>query len=224
MDNIKQKVETFTEHHPFLGPLCWIASLQFFVVQYIVAIGWPVAYSWTNNAISDLGNTVCGEYSQRYVCSPGYGLMNLSFVFLGITMVLGAFLIYEGFHKSLRSLFGFTCMGLAGLGSVLVGVFPENTNPELHLVGAILPFLVGNLGMIVLGWVLDIPKWLRYYSLASGLIGLSAAILFALNLYPGLGLGGMERLAIYPQTTWLIIFGVYISANRAKEIMDEKKR
>lgn len=218
METLTKQVETFTERHPFLGPISWIASLQFFIIQYVVAAGWPVAYSWFNNAISDLGNTVCSDYSQRYVCSPGHGLMNFSFVFLGLTMMLGSLLIYEGFKKSYWSLLGFTCMGLAGLGSILVGVFPENVSPGFHLAGAILPFLIGNLGMVVLGLVLDLPRWLRYYSVASGVVGLTAAWLFAMQMYAGLGLGGMERLAIYPQTTWLIVFGVYISSTRVKRL------
>jgi hypothetical protein len=32
----------------------------------------------------------------------------------------------------------------------------------------------------------------------------------------GLGRGGMERLVSYPQTIWLVLFGVYMSATRIR--------
>jgi hypothetical membrane protein len=65
--------------------------------------------------------------------------------------------------------------------------------------------------MIILGLVLDLPKNLRLYSVISGAIALGALLLFIINTYLGLGVGGMERIAAYPQTVWLIIFGLYMS-------------
>ena len=61
------------------------ACLQYYVVQLIVALAWRVPYSWNGNTISDLGNTMCGKYGSRVVCSPLHGIMNVSFVALGVT-------------------------------------------------------------------------------------------------------------------------------------------
>ncbi len=210
MPSLIKTFAAFSKRHPLLGSFCWIASLQYFIVQLIVSSRWPVAYSWGNNAISDLGNTVCGDYGPRYVCSPAHGLMNLSFIVLGLTMMSGAVFIYQSFHKSFWTLVGFTGMGLSGLGAILVGIFPENVNAVLHLSGASLAFLVGNFAVVILGFTLNVSKRIRYYTLATGIIGLIAAGLFAMNIYAGLGLGGMERLALYLQTIWLIVFGAYL--------------
>ncbi|MDB5163444.1 MAG: hypothetical protein JWS12_61 [Candidatus Saccharibacteria bacterium] len=129
-------------------------------------------------------------------------------------MVLGAVLIFQEFRESVGSGTGFSFMGLAGLGTLLVGIFAENTIVAFHLVGAALPFLIGNLGMVILGYALDLPRALRAYTILSGLLSLVALALFANHTYLGLGIGGMERLVAYPQTTWLIVFGIYMSKSR----------
>ena len=45
-------------------------------------------------------------------------------------------------------------------------------------------------------------------------LALLALILFATHTYLGLGAGTMERIAAYPETLWLIIFGAYIAHTR----------
>ena len=211
-----QIIRTFTRHHPFIGPLFWIVSVQYYIIQVIVAGAWSIDYSLRNNTISDLGNTVCGIYAGRYVCSPLHDLMNASFISLGITMIIGSVLVYQGFKKSEITKIGFSFMAIAGIGTIVVGLFPENTDASLHALGAALPFLVGNLGLLILGYVLDIPKSLRYYTILSGYISLLALLFFTTQNYLGLGQGGMERIVAYPQTMWLIVFGVYISSNRIR--------
>lgn len=211
-------IKTFTEHHPYIGPLFWIVSVQYYISQIIVAAAWTIIpYNWTNNTISDLGNTVCGQYGERFVCSPKYALMNVSFILLGLTMILGAVLIYQGFMKTRASLIGFSFMAISGIGTLLVGLFPENSINGLHILGAFLAFLIGNLGLVILGYALDIPKSLKYYTLFSGFLALTATILFVTHIYLGLGIGGIERIATYPQTMWLIVFGVYISSSHMRE-------
>lgn len=208
------RTKVFADRFPLVGPTLWMLSLQYFIIQLAVATAWPRPYSWLHNTISDLANTVCGQYGSRYVCSPHHSLMNASFIVLGATMLQGAMLIYHEFQRDRGTAVGFSFMALAGLGTVLVGLFPENTIGSLHFVGALLPFFIGNLGIVILGISLRAPDWLRAYSLVTGIITLVALAFFITHRYLGLGIGGMERLVGYPQTVWLIIFGIYISANR----------
>lgn len=210
-------IATFTDHYPFVGPVFWIASIQYYLVQFYVSLAWPVHFSWLANTISDLGNTMCGYYNQRYVCSPQHALMNSSFIALGITMIIGAVLIYREFKASIGTAVGFSFMALAGFGTILVGLFPENTIHNLHTLGATLPFFVGNLGLVILGLSLDIPKSLRLYTLLSGFVSLVGLALFISQQYLGLGIGGIERVTAYPQTIWIIVFGIYISKNHFLE-------
>ncbi|HUA12972.1 MAG TPA: DUF998 domain-containing protein [Candidatus Sulfotelmatobacter sp.] len=208
------KIQSFHDRYPFVGPALWILSIQYFVVQIVVARDWSQAYSYLHNTISDLGNTSCSVYDNRYVCSPDHAVMNASLIVLGFTMLLGATLLYCEFKQTTGSLLGFIGMGLAGLGTILVGLFPENTISSLHFIGALLPFLVGNLSIGWFGHTLDIPKWLRIYSFLTSTVTLLALVFFITHSYLGLGIGGMERIVAYPQTVWLIVFGFYVSSNR----------
>jgi hypothetical membrane protein len=209
-----RRVLAFANRYPHLGPLFWMLSLEYFIVQAVVASAWTTPYSLANNPISDLGSTTCGLFSGRYVCSPFHGLMNLAFIILGLSMVGGSLLIYHEFEHELASLIGFGFMALAGIGAVLVGVFPENTVIWMHVLGATLAFLLGNLSLVILSFILPLSPTMGWYTLASGLVALGALGLFATHNYFGLGIGGMERLATYPQTIWLIVFGIYVSAQR----------
>jgi hypothetical membrane protein len=206
--------------HVTLGALAWLASLQYFIIQLIVARDWNLPYSLAKNTISDLGNTVCGQYGGRFVCSPLHQLMNISFVILGFTMIAGSALIYRQFKPSRAALIGFSCLGPAGFGTILVGLFPENTVSELHVIGAALPFLVGNLGIVILGASLKVSRSLRIYSLLSGIIALAALVLLLNNQYLGLGVGGIERITAYPQTIWLIVFGFCMVRQTVRSYFD----
>jgi hypothetical membrane protein len=206
-------IKTFTDRYPFVGPAIWILCIQYFITQIVVGRAWSIHYSLAHNTISDLGNTACGLYGGRFVCSPLHGLMNASFIMLGITMATGSFLIYQEFKENRASLVSFSFMAAAGVGTLMVGLFPENTSSVLHTIGAGLPFFIGNLSLLILGLDLRVPIALKVYTLLSGLISLIALVLFVTNHNLGLGTGGMERIVAYPQTIWLIIFGIYISYN-----------
>lgn len=215
-------IRSFIEKYPFVGPAFWIVSIQYYISQFVVAAAWVRPYSYLHNTISDLGNTACGVYDNRSVCSPLHSLMNASFITLGITMIIGGLLIYQEFKRTEASLIGFGSMIIAGIGTLIVGLFPENSIGVLHQFGALLPFLVGNAGMVVLGTTLDIPKWLRYYTIISGSVSLVALFFFSFHIYLGIGVGGMERLIAHPQTIWLIVFGAYISSNHLQTNSSKK--
>jgi hypothetical membrane protein len=104
-------------------------------------------------------------------------------------------------------------MELAGFGSALVGVFPENTISQFHILGASLVFILGNLALIILGLTLKLSSTMRKYTIGSGIVALIALILFFTHTYLGLGIGGTERITAYPQTIWLIVYGLYALRN-----------
>ena len=57
------------------------------------------------------------------------------------------------------ALAGFVCMGLGGVGAILVGIVPENVNTaHLHTVGTAMAIGFGQLAILILGLVLrEIP-------------------------------------------------------------------
>jgi hypothetical membrane protein len=213
----RRRITVFTDKFPLLGPAVWILSVQYFAAQLIAAASWSPAYDWARNLISDLGNTACGAYGDRLVCSPQHGLMNASFIMLGLTMALGSLLIYTEFKRSWASFLGFSLMALAGLGTILVGAFPENVNGWLHGLGALLALGVGNIALVVLALAIkQARRSFRTYTFISGVVSLVALGLFLIHINLGLGQGTIERIVSYPQTGWLVLFGLYMTGTRVR--------
>jgi hypothetical membrane protein len=193
-----------------LGGFFWILNIQYYLVQFIVAKDWPKSngYSLSNNTISDLANTHCGSYGARLVCSPLHIYMNISFIILGLTIILGAVLLRKYAVIGFYTKTGLICLIFSGLGGILVGLFPENVAASPHVLGASLSFGLGNIGLLLLGYYgVKFSKYVRGLGLVFGLIGLLASILFISHSYLGLGIGGMERIASYPQSIWMIVAG-----------------
>jgi hypothetical membrane protein len=211
------RVRAFVHRHPLVGPIVWLSSVQYFLAQLVVASAWKPSYSWRLNAISDLGATSCGQFDDRYVCSHLHGLMNASLILVGLAMTMGSALIYQQLRQSAV---GFSLMAAAGVGAILVGLFPEDTTYWAHIAGADLAFLLSNIALTILGLSLRLPRWFSWYSVASGGVALVALCLFLTHHRFFLGLGGMERVVAYPQTVWLIVFGLYMSQGRNGDALD----
>ena len=192
-----------------IAALCWIANLQFFVIEAVAAARFHGGYSWSRDLISDLGNTHCGAYDGRLVCSPLHGVMDLSFVVLGVTMIAGASLLASLRPSSVATRVGLCALSLGGVGVILVGAFPENVLRAAHTSGAIATFVFGNLGLILVSRDLSSRPWLRFAATASG-AGALAALLVPL----GLGNGTGERITAYPQTIWMALWGISLIAHR----------
>jgi hypothetical membrane protein len=194
-----------------VGALCWLSSAQFFIAQVWVALAWTTPFSVIQNFISDLGNTRCGVFSSEtnlYVCSPRHALMNASFVVLGLTILAGGVLTHELRRPGIARQLARTFMVLAGVGGVLVGCFPENENLLLHSLGALAYFLFANLGLVMLGWSASgSVSRIKAVTLALGVIGIAATVLFFSGHYLGLGIGGTERLLVYPLPFALTLSG-----------------
>src|SRR5262249_2761789 len=129
----------------------------------------------------------------------------------------GGALVPKAFPPSFFRTAGLALLFLAGVGIIAVGLFPENEKIALHRLGAAGHFVLGNLGMALLGVALLRAKGrqtLAVYSIVSGVVGLVATALFITDHYLGLGIGGMERVAAYPLPLWLSVTGLSFLRNR----------
>ncbi len=209
------RLQQFVDRYPLLGPAVWVLSIIYFAAQLATAWVWHPAYSVVRNTISDLGNTTCGDYRGSFVCSPRHELMNAAFIAVGVVMAAGSLLIATEFTEGRlwqrrTAALGFWCIAAAGLGSIAVGLFPENTVRWIHILGATLAIGVANVGILLLGIALPLPTNLRRFMLTWAPISLVALACFACDRDFGIGTGSMERLAAYPVTIWLVSFGVYM--------------
>ena len=190
-----------------------LGTVQFFVFHLVVQLAWPEPYSWAHNNISDLGAVGCGpwegEGGGRYVCSPLHAWMNASFVLQGALLLAGlafAAPLRRGATTRTARVF----LLLAGLGFVLAGLAPADANEGPHVLAALAVLFCGNIGLLYAEGPArsEGTRAARAYSLTFGTVGLVATALFMGEVYLVFGMGGMERLAVFPLQAWAALVGV----------------
>ncbi|MFD6875671.1 MULTISPECIES: DUF998 domain-containing protein [unclassified Streptomyces] len=213
-----------------IGYLAWIAGVvQFFAIHRIAESAWVRPYSWARNNISDLGNAHCAlqpDPEPRYICSPEHGLMNGSFVALGVLLVVGVALTGGGalWRGGKAAGVARLLLAAAGVGFVLAGLAPADVNENQHVLGALLIMAAGNIGLVVAGFALadKVPTPLRWGTGLLGVTAIAALGLFLSRHYLGLGMGGMERVAAFPLLFWALAVGVrglVRRGRRTREVM-----
>jgi len=194
------------------GAFLLFSSFQWFLVQAAVAAGWRTPYSLSRNFISDLGALHCARFPSGtgpYVCSPAHSVMNVSIVLWGVSWAVGALLTAERGHLT-----GNVLLAVGGLGTVLVGLWPEDTNLTVHALGALIHTVVGGAGMAVIGL-----RRLRRGHALSGVLSILVFVAAVVGIAATgmaadsgsllhVGLGVWERIGIWPQAAWLTVAGV----------------
>ena len=176
-----------------------LAGLLLFIGTAIGFFGIIIAetrtpnYSTANNYISDLG------------IGPSATIFNAALIIAGALGTASAYFL----HRTIKTRLFPTLVGLSSLGSLGVGLFPENTGIP-HVIAALLVFILGGLAAIISYRFTKTP--FAQVSVALGAITLLAFSLLATDITLGLGAGGMERVIAYPSMLWSISFGGYLMA------------
>jgi hypothetical membrane protein len=209
-----------------LGGISWILTLLYFVGQIVAQAAWTTHYSLIDNRVSDLGSTACGTtLANTYICSPLHTVMNATFVLTGLLILVGLFLTRSTWPRRRLTTWGLVLMGIAGLGTIVIGLSPENVNVLVHLVGA-LNIPAGNVAMIFLGLAIwPSRRGMAWLSLLSGIVGLLGLLAGPfLVILTGHGGGLAERIALYPLIIWLIVFGAAIVTRKLRARDDQELR
>jgi len=179
------------------GGLVWVLTLQFFVVEAIAAARFG-GYSYSADVISDLGTAE----------SAARTLMNASFVVQGLLIAAGAVLLAPGLSGTGGKL-ARVLLVVAGLGVLLVGLFPSDGNATVHQIGAGAHFVGGAMGLIALAYgVRPRSEALGTTIAVLGLLGLIGTLFFGAAVFLFLGEGGMERVAGYVLPIGLTVAGI----------------
>lgn len=195
-----------------IGGALWALSLVYFAGQGVAQAAWTAPYSLIDNRISDLGATACGPELGTYICSPMHALMNVTFVVTGALLLIGLLLTRRAWPRRKLTAWGFAFLAVAGAGTILVGLNPENVNLGLHVVGA-LNIPCGSLGLLLLG----LATWesrpgvskLTLLLAGIGFAGMVGGI--AVGVLGGHGAGLAERLALYPAVLWTALVGGWLT-------------
>ncbi len=187
----------------------------YLLFEVIAATAWvDPPYDWARNYISDLGFSDCATVNDRRICSPLHPLMNAGFLVQGTVFTIGSVLVVRMIvgpgilRKVVTGL-----MVTSGVATALVGVFHQSLALSaaglnwLHVTSATLAIGAGDVGIVVLGvCALRSAQWRLYGAavLAIGIVGVVAAVLLAADADLGIGIGAVERVAVYPLNTWTV--------------------
>jgi len=179
---------------PWLGAGWWALCFQFFVAEQIARMRWPGHYSMSMNWISDLGAAN----------SPLHWVMNGSFVVQGVLISVGAILMRRLFPAKASYRVALLLFLVSGVGVLVVGLVPEDSDAQVHRLAALVHLLAGNLAMTLMGLAMVAGaarvRFRGVITLLAGLLGLTALALLGLGEKD---VGTFERLAAYPLTLWL---------------------
>ncbi len=198
-----------------VGGLAWLAAaILFFGGHLLVQSAWHhPAYSWSSNNISDLGQVTCALTTEhvRYVCSPLHDIFNLSVIAGGLLIIAGIALSHVLWRRTFRAWAARILLAMAALGWMLAGKYPFDVDENLHILGALLILIFGNIGLLFASAGLQkISQFAvaRRSAFIAGTIGLIAGFLHFGGQYLGLGMGGMERIAVFPLPLWILFVSI----------------
>ncbi len=181
------------------GVLLFAGAALFITGMHIAEYLYP-GYSVSDNYISDLGAT-CRATCTVY--QPSAFIFNSSVILFGLLIIISSYLIWREFNSPIIA----ALFCLSGIGAVGVGLFPE-TAGFLHVIVSFITFFFGALASIAASKLVKAP--FSYFSVLMGIASITALVLYGLDIYLGLGPGGMERMIAYPVMLWATGFGGYM--------------
>jgi len=188
------------------GALFFIAVTQF-VLGLIVSEALYSGYSISDNYISDLG------------VGPSSIIFNSSVFLLGLLLLIGTYFLQRAF-KAFEVLK--VSLILTAIGDMGVGVFTEHSM-AIHGILALTASSCSGLSAIfsvICSYVHKFELVKMPFSVIAvilGLMSLGALVLFMAGMDLGLGVGGMQRMIVYPFLMWGAGFGGHLIAHSENE-------
>lgn len=181
------------------GAIAWLLTLQFFVVEAIVALRVP-GYSRVTGTISALGG----------LTSPLHRLMNASFLLQGVLILAGTLLLRPAL-RGRGARVAPVLLVVSAIGVGLVSIFPLDTYTRMHAAGAVLHLVGAGIGLLALAYGLrPHSEALGTTVVVLGLISTAMTVFFLVGATDYLGRGGTERCAAYALPIALALTGAYL--------------
>ncbi len=141
-------------------------------------------------------------------------IFNTTLILFGVLTVLAAYFTNRVLQQRSFSIL----LGIFGLGILIDGVFAENVQLTIHLLGGIVA-LAGPIAAITVYRLREAtPRYFQYFSVAMGIFVLVATLIFFITGPPGtlqssaIGVGGLERIILYPLMIWQALLGMVFLA------------
>jgi hypothetical membrane protein len=179
-----------------------IAGIQFMLMVSISETLYP-GYNTAIYTLSSLADLPIHE--------PSATIFNATVFIAGLLVLVSSYLIYKQFEGKIFPVL----LGLLGIGAMGVGIFPGYTG-NTHVIFAMTCFIFGSLALLTSFTILR-DSWLKYIISVLGAIAFVDILLVIFmqdsSPFMVLGVGGTERLIVYPVILGIIALGGYLSGS-----------
>ncbi len=193
-------------------------------LSIIIAESLTPDYNVSTETVSGLGlpyfSSICNTLANCLTpVQPAADIFVFSLFLSGILLLVNAYLLWKA---TTHRRFALGVM-VFGIGELLVGVsyvpiylgatasWEVGAALDVHVIGALVVLFLGA-AVAVSTYRLSTGPF-RYFVVVLGAVALVASVLFFTGNGLGLGVGGIERMAIYPIELWGICFGAYLMGN-----------
>ncbi len=201
---------------PNVAAACGIIGPFYAFLSIMIAIIVSPWFSWTGNALSDLGNL------SRYPSSPVSSLVfNSGLILAGIITIFSVLGLLMKVKTNIGALISGVVLLVGTIALICIGLFPENF-PPWHFIFSVMLFVSIALAMLLFGGVFTYykqTKRLGLFSLATGLIAASPWIPY-MFLNWNIGAAIPEIISAVAVYAWIIIMSTRLASS--KDIIPEK--
>jgi len=186
--------------------LCGIITPIVAFTCILLAIGYSPQFSWTENALSDLG-------VQGGLTAP---LFNYGLIISGVMSLIFATGIFALLHKKLVGEVGSFSFILATLALIAIGVFPETAKP-MHYYASVSFFVLIPITMLILMWALaqiGKVKTALYTLLVATVAAVPWVIQFVAHYVSDAAIP--ETISALSASAWAIVLGLMILGQASK--------
>lgn len=184
------------------GLLMVISGIQFMLLVSIAETLYP-GYNTAKYDLSSLADLPIHE--------PSATIFNVTVFIAGLLIVIASYLIYKRYQGKIFPAF----LGLLGIGAMGVGIFPGYTG-NVHVIFAMASFIFGSLALLTSFTILK-DSLLKYILTVLGAIALLDILLVIIlqdaSPFMAFGIGGTERLIVYPVILGVIALGGYLTGS-----------
>jgi hypothetical membrane protein len=205
------------------GAASWlVAAVGYVALEFVAAVAMP-GYSYTEHYISALGVPDWSPYAY---------LMNAALVLQGALFVMGALLVARAVRARFLGVVFVVFTLVAAGGDFLVAIVHGGSplwnggHKWLHVLGAILAIVGGNIAVIVGTRVVGRVLVSRIYRFVGALIGVAGLVIFAvlqnynywaIDYVP---VGVVERACVYTIMLWQALTGVLLLTARRRAVAE----
>jgi len=178
-----------------IAGVCGVVAPVVVLLSVAIAIFLAPRFSWSNNAISDLGTG-----------GTAATVFNSGLVVGGVLLMIFAAGIFGSFRGKVAGQVGGVLLFLTSVALVGVGVFPVTTSVHIYVSGAF--FGLFFISLLVVGASMILGKQTRKFGYISILVAILAALPWVGWAFWMGGLAIPEAISVILAFVWVIVMGI----------------